>query len=207
MQGVAISRSTCSPTPPAKWWSRPRPRPRPCGRAAGTALQPLAKLTAGPMALKSSRSAAPILPHSISSKMQRSAEGQRRQPALAAPLEIGPCRRGWRRPRAASRFCQADPPPRSSQPTRTNYSRDWIMMKLEFFLAFGTDLQKVKKPSKEGRRRAPPRAAQAGKTPGRAARGADRKRRCARRFLRSRPAAPINLQGNPSTSQANRQTR
>ena len=27
----------------------------------------------------------------------------------------------------------------------TNYSRDWIIMKLEFLLAFGTDLQKVKK--------------------------------------------------------------
>jgi small-conductance mechanosensitive channel len=27
----------------------------------------------------------------------------------------------------------------------TNYSRDWIMMKLEFLLAFGTDLQKVKR--------------------------------------------------------------
>ena len=27
----------------------------------------------------------------------------------------------------------------------TNYSRDWIIMKLEFVLAFGTDLQKVKK--------------------------------------------------------------
>jgi small-conductance mechanosensitive channel len=27
----------------------------------------------------------------------------------------------------------------------TNYSRDWIIMKLEFLLAFGTDLQKVRK--------------------------------------------------------------
>ena len=27
----------------------------------------------------------------------------------------------------------------------TNYSRDWIIMKLEFVLAFGTDLQKVKR--------------------------------------------------------------
>jgi moderate conductance mechanosensitive channel len=27
----------------------------------------------------------------------------------------------------------------------TNYSRDWIIMKLEFLLAFGTDLQKVKR--------------------------------------------------------------
>jgi len=46
------------------------------------------------MAVKSSRSAAPILPHKHLAEMQRRAEGQRRNPCACAPHRDGPCRRG-----------------------------------------------------------------------------------------------------------------
>src|SRR3954466_3000339 len=78
VQGAAMPRSTCSPsgtsgavvsaaTAPEISTERPSGRHSPSSR--------LTRLTAGPMAVKSSRSAAPILPHNISPKCSATPKG------------------------------------------------------------------------------------------------------------------------------------
>ena len=102
-QGAAMPRSGCSPsgtggavvsaaTETEISTDRPSGRHNPSTR--------LNRLTAGPIAVKSSRSAAPIWPHRISPRCSAAPKGSGGSPAPAAPHRGGPCRRGRQRPRA-----------------------------------------------------------------------------------------------------------
>jgi hypothetical protein len=103
-QDAAMQRNGCSPsgtsgavvsaaTATEISTDRPSGRHNPSSR--------LTRLTAGPIAVTSSRSAAPRLPHRISPRCSAAPKGSGGSPAPAAPHRSGPCRRGRRRPRAA----------------------------------------------------------------------------------------------------------
>ena len=88
-----MPRSTCSPIGTSGVVVSAATAPeintdRPSGRHSPSSW--LTRLTAGPMAVKSSRSTAPILPHRISPRCSAAPEGQRRQPLrLPNRIEMG----------------------------------------------------------------------------------------------------------------------